>query len=143
MSPLFKKTAKLEEIFERVKNGPDDENKVIVLGSILSQCRGKDRQTGVKIIDEVLRISKAPVQDLRSLLHSVRDDDLGARIVDKIAGYGMEKNEVHMTLFTIGEGIAQNKGARNRAREHYDRFYDQVTGGNPLARRDLLIPPWS
>ena len=48
----------------------------------------------------------------------VRDNDLGAFIVDKIAGYGMEKKEVHETLYTVGQYSGGNRGARNKGREH-------------------------
>jgi hypothetical protein len=145
MTPFFKKALKADEIFERQKKLPDDdEYKVQKIGFVLRFCKGKDKQIGYKVIDEVLKISKAPIKDLNGLLYSVRDNELGAFIVDKIAGYGMEKKEVHETLWSVGSdpGGGGNRGARNKAREHYDRYYDRVTGGNPLKKPDLLIPDW-
>jgi len=144
MTPLFKKTLKADEIFERQKKLPDNEYKAGMVGFVLRFCKGKYEQLGYKVIDEVLNISKDPIKDLRDLLSRDIDNKWGELIVDKIAGYGMDKKEVHETLYTIGEGRGKyvNKGARNKAREHYDRYYDRVTGGNPLKKPDLLIPTW-
>jgi hypothetical protein len=142
MTLLFKKKSKPDEFFERMRKQPDDEYKVTKLCAVLLRCKGKYRQVGYKVIDEVLKIGKDPLHDLNYSLGWVRDAELGLFIVDKIASFGMEKEEVHNAIYDIGSLHIGNRKVKNRARMHYDRYYDQATGGNPLKRRDLLIPDW-
>ena len=123
MLPFFKKKATPEKFFEIVMKQQEDDNKIGLLGVVMLRCKGKYRYVGEKVITEVLKLSKDPVKDLKGLLRNVNDKELAEDIVDRIAGYGMEKTEVHKTLFIIGDDtILYNKAAKKRARQHYDRY---------------------
>jgi hypothetical protein len=144
MSPLFQKKLTPEEIIEKAMNNPDPLQKKVILDIYIGKCKGKRRHLGFKIVDEVVKSSDDPVSHLYSLLRNVRDSQIAEHIVDRIAGYGLEQKEVHGILYQIGDPAfgKVNRAARKKARQYYDKYWYQVTGGNPLASRDLLIPSW-
>ena len=142
MSPLFQKKLKPDQIFENVMKMQDEGHKLFALQTVLKFCKGNYGYLKEKVFSEILKLSKDPVKDLEGILLTLKDNELAKEIVNKIAGYGMEKKEVHQTLYSIGDFPSGNKAARKRARQLYDQFYDEATGGNPLKRPDLLIPTW-
>ena len=142
MTSIFRKKMKPNELFEKVMEYEgDDETVISLLDVVLRHCKDKYQPLGHKVISEKLKRSKDPVRDLKRSLGAIRDKELAEGVVDKIPGYGMENQEVHKTIYIIGTSPG-NKAAKKRARAHYDQYYYQVTGGNPLSKPDLLIPEW-
>jgi hypothetical protein len=142
MISIFRKKMKPDELFEKVMAYEGDNETIIsLLSTVLRHCKGKYQSLGHKVISEKLKRSKDPIGDLKKSLVYIRDHELAEVVVDKIAGYGMENQEVHRAIYIIGTS-PENKAAKKRARAHYDQYYYQVTGGNPLRKPDLLIPEW-